>query len=213
MGHTSGTSKAAMNTEKAHIQKTLKMIQILLIGDSISEGYTPFVKDFFAGNADVHRPNENCGSTHLGLEKLDAWLGETRWDVIHFNWGLHDLRCVEENGEFVVIPTGIHFVPLTDYEENLRSLVGRLKQTGAKLIWCTSTPVPKGCFWRVENDEVRFNEVAARVMRDENIPVSHLHEAVSPRLLEFQKPNDVHFNVAGSAFMGKKVFEAIKRLI
>lgn len=188
------------------------MTQILLIGDSISEGYTPFVKNLFAGTAEVHRPNENCGSTQLGLERLDAWLGNTPWDIIHFNWGLHDLRHVDENGEFSVIAQGRHFVTLPDYEKNLRALVSRLKQTGAKLIWCSSTPVPSGCSWRAENDELRFNEVAASVMHTEKIPVNDLHEAVRSRLSEFQEVNDVHFNAAGSAFMGNEVFRAIRSL-
>lgn len=189
------------------------MTQILLIGDSISEGYTPFVKELFAGTAEVHRPNENCGSTQLGLEKLDLWLGKTPWDAIHFNWGLHDLRYVDENGDFSVIPRGRHFVPLPDYERNLMALVEKLKRTGAQLIWGTTTPVPKGCSWRIENDDQLFNQVAARVMHHENIPVNDLHKAISPRLNEFQEPNDVHFNSAGSAFMGKKVYIAVKDLI
>lgn len=189
------------------------MIRVLLIGDSISEGYAPLVKDLFRDVAEVHRPNENCGSTRLALDKLDIWLGETQWDVIHFNWGLHDLRYVDENGEFAVIPKGRHFVSLPDYEKNLRALAARLRRTGAKLIWCTSTPVPGGCSWRLENDEQQFNEAAARVMRDENIPVNDLHKAVSPRCDEFQEPNDVHFNCAGSAFLGREVFEAIRSLI
>lgn len=188
------------------------MIQILLIGDSISEGYTPFVKDLFGGIAEVHRPNENCGSTKLGLEKIDVWLGDTSWDIVHFNWGLHDLRYVNENGEFSVIPQGRYYVSLPDYEKNLRVLVGRLKKTGAKLIWCTTTPVPQGCSWRAENDEQRFNEIASQVMLDEGIPINDLHKAVSSRLAEFQEPNDVHFKLAGSEFLGRKVFEAINDL-
>ncbi len=188
-------------------------MQILLIGDSISEGYTPFVKDLFAGVAEVHRPNENCGSTHLALEKLDLWLGETQWNVIHFNWGLHDLRYVDENNEFAVIPKGRHFVRPPVYLKNLRVLVGRLRRTGAKLICATSTPVPEGCSWRLEKDERQFNEIAAMVMKEENIPVNDLHKAVSPRCDEFQEPNDVHFNRAGSAFLGRAVFEAIRNLI
>ena len=30
-----------------------------------------------------------------GLEKLKSWLGKGKWDVIHFNWGLHDLKYMD----------------------------------------------------------------------------------------------------------------------
>src|SRR5689334_21790630 len=66
--------------------------RILLIGDSISIGYTVTVRTMLAGKANVHRIPENGADTANGLKKLDAWLGDARWDVIHFNWGLHDLK-------------------------------------------------------------------------------------------------------------------------
>ena len=44
--------------------------------------------------------------------------------MIHFNWGLHDLRFMDD---------GKHQVAIEKYEQNLRELVGRLKRTGATL--------------------------------------------------------------------------------
>ncbi len=38
----------------------------------------------------VHRPPENCGDSARGVASLDKWLGAGKWDVIHFNFGLHD---------------------------------------------------------------------------------------------------------------------------
>src|SRR5688572_17205641 len=49
--------------------------RVLLIGDSISMGYTLDVRKLLAGKANVHRPAENCGTTARGIERLDAWLG------------------------------------------------------------------------------------------------------------------------------------------
>jgi len=54
-------------------------------------GYTLRVREFLKGVANVHRIPENGGSTRDGLQKLDRWLGTGKWDLIHFNWGLHDL--------------------------------------------------------------------------------------------------------------------------
>src|SRR5882757_3092673 len=76
----------------APIEDVAGLPRVLLIGDSISMGYTLPVRELLAGKANVHRVPENGGSTRTGLEKLDAWLGKGKWDVIHFNWGLHDLK-------------------------------------------------------------------------------------------------------------------------
>ena len=60
---------------------------VLIIGDSISIGYTSGVRDLLKGKANViHNPGNAQGTTH-GCKNLDAWLGDTKWDVIHFNWG------------------------------------------------------------------------------------------------------------------------------
>ena len=40
----------------------------------------------------VHRIPQNGGATEVGLEKMTAWLGKGKWDVIHFNFGLHDAK-------------------------------------------------------------------------------------------------------------------------
>jgi len=91
-----------------------------------------------AGKANVFRIPENGGDTAKGLQKLDGWLGDRKWDVIHFNWGLHDLKYVDDNGRKNL--SGKQLVPLHEYEKNLRELVERLKETGARLIWATTTP-------------------------------------------------------------------------
>ena len=64
---------------------------ILIIGDSISIGYTPYVQEMFQGRAEVVHHKGNAQHTGTGLEKIDEWLGNESWDLIHFNWGLWDL--------------------------------------------------------------------------------------------------------------------------
>src|SRR6266480_369829 len=53
-----------------------KLPRVLLIGDSISMGYTVPVQELLKGKANVHRVPENGGPTTNGLAKLKAWLGE-----------------------------------------------------------------------------------------------------------------------------------------
>jgi hypothetical protein len=170
--------------------------RVLLIGDSISVGYTIPVREALAGKANVHRPKDNCGPTIRGLEKLDEWLGKGRWDVIHFNFGLHDLRYIE----------GQHQVPIEQYEKNLRQITDRLKQTGAALVWCSTTPVPDGCEpGRKAGDEVAFNAVAKKTMDENHIPIDDLCSFARPRLKELQQPKNVHFTAEGSKVLAGQV--------
>jgi len=185
--------------------------RVLLIGDSISEGYTVPVQKLLSGKANVHRIPQNGGSTKTGIEKIEAWLGIGHWDVIHFNWGLHDLMFDPERQRE---PAEYEKDQLILYEKNLRALTSRLKATGAKLIWASSTPVPEEMSSprspSHRSGMVRvYNEVAARVMTENGVTIDDLYSSVAPVQTEMQKPHDVHFGGEGSEFLAGKVAEAI----
>lgn len=186
--------------------------RVLLIGDSISIGYTAPVRELLKGKANVHRIPTNGGPTTRGLTSLSAWLGTSKWDVIHFNWGLHDLKYVGATGDTLVAvgaPGSRPQVSMADYEANLRTLVGQLQATGARLLWCATTPVPAGAKGRTPGDEVRYNEVAARVMTAAGVPINDLYAHARTRLGEIQRPADVHFTDAGSRYLAEQVASAI----
>ena len=181
--------------------------RVLLLGDSISMGYTQPVRALLAGKANVHRPPTNCGATGVGLKGLANWLGDKKWDVIHFNFGLHDAKLPPEGG---------NHSPPDVYEKNLRELVKRLKSTGAKLIWATTTPVPNGGvisptrrFGSVDD----YNAIAKKVMTENGVAIDDLNAAIAPRVKELQQANDVHFNSAGSALLAKHVAVSIELAI
>ncbi len=50
-----------------------KLPRVLLIGDSVSRGYTLATRAARTGKANLHRAPENCGPTANGLKKLDVW--------------------------------------------------------------------------------------------------------------------------------------------
>jgi acyl-CoA thioesterase-1 len=181
--------------------------RVLLIGDSISIGYTLPTRELLKGKTNLHRIPANGGSTKDGLAKLDGWLGKEKWDVIHFNWGLHDLKHFKD-GKLDM--SGPQVTPPDEYEKNLRELVKKLKATGAKLIWATTTPVPEGSAGRAHADEIKYNAIAARVMKDEGIPANDLHELCLPKLSEWQLPQNVHFNADGYAGLAAKVAAEIE---
>ncbi len=188
----------------APIEDDASLPRVLLIGDSISIGYTLPVRRLLAGKANVHRIPANGGPTTNGLAEIDKWLGEGRWDVIHFNWGLHDLKVMSE---------GRRQVPLDEYGKNLRALVKRLKATGAKLLWASTTPVPEGKVNppRVPGDVPRYNEIAAKIMAESAIAVDDLYASAAPRLAEIQRPVNVHYTEAGYRVLAERVAAAIVR--
>ena len=131
----------------ALLAKAKTQPRILIIGDSISLGYTPHVKEMFQGRAEVVHHKGNAEHTGTGLEKIDEWLGDGNWDLIHFNWGLWDLcyRNPESKNQGNRDKVkGTLTTSLETYEANLETLVKRLKKTGAKLIWGNTSFVPDG---------------------------------------------------------------------
>ncbi len=190
-------------------------INVLLIGDSIMGGYFKGVQKELAKEANVVRHPGNAGDTRNGLKRLDEWLGDTKWDVIHFNWGLHDLchRHPEskEMGNRDKVRGAIS-VPLDEYEKNLEALVARLEKTGAKLIFATTTVVPEGEPGRHAGDELKYNAVALKVMERHGIPFNDLHSLSAEFTPDcFSKPGDVHFSGKGCGLLAKQVADAIRR--
>jgi hypothetical protein len=186
-----------------------KLPRVLLIGDSISIGYTLPVRELLQGKMNVHRPPTNCGHTAKGLKELDKWLGSGKWDVIHFNWGLHDLNFVDDKKQPTDSAEGRHVVPPEQYEKNLRELVARLKKSGAKLIWATITPVPDGIVGRKLGSEARYNEIAARVMKENGVAIDDLN-AIVKKDPAGQLPHNVHFSQQGSRELAKAVVASIE---
>ena len=54
-----------------------------------------------------------------------------------------------------------------------------------------------------------YNDVAARVMAENGVPIDDLNAYVTPVQEKMQKPHDVHFGGEGSEFLAKKVAEEI----
>ena len=165
--------------------------RVLLIGDSICGGYQKGVKKRLAGKAIVVKNEGNAQHTRTGLEKIDSWLGDQKWDVIHFNWGLWDIahRNPQSNnfGHLDKVD-GKLTTSIDEYEKNLRTLVARLKKTGAVLIWASTTPVPDGEPGRIKGDEVKYNAAAAKIMVENGIAIDDLHAEVI-RLGRPKRPN------------------------
>ena len=180
--------------------------RVLLIGDSISIGYTVTVREILDEAANVHRIPGNGTDTENGLNQIGAWLGEKPWDLIHFNFGLHDIKRIKD-GEMNV--SGIRIRSVGDYERNLIRILDHLKSTGARLIFATTTPVPDGANGRLPGDEIECNAIASGIMAKAGVSINDLHAFVAPLLTQAQTPQNVHFTEVGSRLLGKEVARVI----
>ena len=206
-------AKKAPNPSFAQITDVAGLPRVLLLGDSISIGYTLPTRARLAGKANVHRPAENCSDSGKGVRTIDKWLGAGKWDVIHFNFGLHDVKYLDEKGALVSPEKGKQVASVAEYEKNLRALVASLKKTGAKLIFATTTPVPAGSAGRVEHSEIPYNVAAIRVMKENGVAVDDLHAFVVARQDKIQLPKNVHFTNDGSAQLADAVVASIAPLL
>jgi len=201
-----------------------KLPNVLIIGDSISLGYTPLVRTMLQGKANVMHPMRpdgkmpvNCASTTQGLADLQKWLGNTKWAVIQFNWGLHDL-CYrnpeaktqgnrdKEHGKIQV--------PLAEYKVNLDKLATELRKTGARLIWASTTKVPDDEIGRFTGDERRYNDAAKEIMARHHIAIDDLYAlSVSmPGELSLG-PGNVHYTPEGYSRLARQVADSIERAL
>lgn len=192
--------------------------RVLILGDSISMGYGPFVINTLFDEAIVKRPGENCEGTTHGVKKIDQWLkiAGGRWDVIWFNFGLHDLKHVNSaTGNNSNNPDDPHQAAPEQYERQLREIVAALKTTGAELVFATTTPVPEGRVrpHRDAADVPLYNDVARRVMAENGVAVHDLYAFAHPRLDEIQKPVNVHFTAAGSRDLAGQVVDRIRAVL
>lgn len=192
-----------------------KLSRVMIIGDSISVGYTDGVRAELAGKANVYRAQGNAGPSSSGVKHVDEWItsGSGHWDVIHFNFGLHDLKLGTGGKDNRPYPTADgHQVPTDEYERNLRQIIAKLKRTGATLIWCSTTPIPLGKIDppRQPGDELTYNQIAQKVMIENGVLIDDLYAAALSRMPEIQLPANVHFTKDGSAVLAKHVAASIK---
>ena len=110
------------------------MIKVHLLGDSIRQGYSPYIKKELQATVVIYEPLENCRSSQHLLDKLPDYLAKEAIDLIHLNCGLHDIRRNRVSGEIAV--------PLASYEKNLEGIFSYIsKHFQCPVIWASTTPV------------------------------------------------------------------------
>ena len=185
---------------------------VLIIGDSISIGYTPFIKTALSPNVEVAHNPGNGGSTLRGMESMDKWLDNRDWDVILFNFGLHDMVHKDSSGKYDVV-NGTIAVPLKEYRKNLEAIADKLNETTAKVIFVSTTMVPEGASGRKTASVPAYNEVALKVMKKKNIQVVDLYQPSLEIHPNNSKPKDVHYTPKGYELLAEILVKEIKEAL
>lgn len=173
--------------------------KVLLIGDSITRGYYQSVADALKERAVVCRltTSKSLGDPAL-LDEVKLVVGQTTFDVIHFNNGMHGWGYTED-----------------EYAKAIPELVAVLRKTApkAKLMWGSTTPVrvaKKTEEIDPKTDRVKArNQAAAAVMAKEKIAVNDLF-AVADKV-ELFSSDGVHLTAKGSAALGERVADAVTK--
>ncbi len=130
---TLGTARGHENIEWSigyafHLTDDLRDLpRVLLVGDSICNAYQTGVREILEGRMNVsYWVSSYCVTSPNYLRFLTLYLEEARYDVVHFNNGLHSLGT-----------------PTDAYAEGMRAALEliRGKQPEAKIVWTTSTPL------------------------------------------------------------------------
>ncbi|MBT7958369.1 MAG: prolyl oligopeptidase family serine peptidase, partial [Akkermansiaceae bacterium] len=195
-----------------HAKKAaVSLPKVLIVGDSISGGYSKSLIKQLEGKAELVKlgavagyriqketfwhsrgtaKNLDFGSAKaciVDFERFEKHLSETKYAVIHFNFGLNDIFRGRK---------GAWHNPVDQYAKDLAKIVKLLKKNGAKVIWASTTPIPANAPHNPEGDEIIYNAAAAKVMKANNVPINDLHSLVTSwdGYAEWKKGNDVHFS-------------------
>ena len=190
--------------------------RVLIIGDSISIGYTTMVRKNLAGKANVHRVDGNCRWSAYGDEQMNTWLGDGNWDVIHFNFGLWDWYGWSQDEKSTP----------ESYAKSLESIATKMKAKtnkannanggkGAKLIFATTTPPCAGPEKKVKiivsNERAKqFRDAALAVMKKHGVEINDLYGLIDKKRVQYlQGPDNVHYHNEGKELQAKQVAEVI----
>ncbi|APF27278.1 GDSL-like Lipase/Acylhydrolase family protein [Clostridium sporogenes] len=177
---------------------------ILLIGDSISLGYTPYLKEEIKSKYNLCRVGNiersllnleapeysNCGDSTQVINILKNEVKASNYyDILLINCGLHDIRRTRETFEIQV--------PIESYKENLIQILNLSNMISDKVMWITTTPVIDSIhnnraagYLRYNSDVIQCNEVAKTVFKEENL--IDLYDYVDKKNLH-QYNDHVHF--------------------
>lgn len=189
------------------------MKKILLIGDSIRQGYDKYIKMMFDGVAEVYYPAENCRFSTYIVRSLHEWKDKLACgddvDLIHWNAGLwDDLRLLD----------GEPLVTLEDYARNVERIYSLMELLfpKAKIIFATSTPVQEELFTtckRYNAETERYNAEAVRISLAHGASINDLYATVKDMPKSYYSDLTHLYTKDGTALVTEQVRRSIESVL
>jgi lysophospholipase L1-like esterase len=187
----------------SHADET-NLPRVLLIGDSITRAYYPEVEKRLAGKAYVGRLASSAFiSDPILREQIKMVLGQYRFEVIHFNNGMHGWQHTE-----------------AEYAAALPIFLKTIREgaPNAKLIWANTTPLKVSPNLTADNQTQATDEridarnaIAFKFMQGQGITAEDLNAPMRDHP-EFHSDN-VHFNDDGIAIQAEEVARDVEGLL
>lgn len=177
--------------------------RVLLIGDSITRAYDPAVEQRLAGKAYVARLATSAFlSDPMLLKQVEMLLDSMKFDVIHFNNGMHGWQHSE-----------------AEYRQAFPEFLATIQKHAphAKLIWATttplrvSTPINPGEAQPSDERIAARNAIAREFVAAQNIAIDDLNALMAGHP-EYHSDN-IHFNEQGIALQADQVAAAIEKVL
>jgi lysophospholipase L1-like esterase len=184
----------------SHANET-NLPRVLLIGDSITRDYYPGVEKHLAGKAYVARLATSCfASDPVLLQEIALVLDNTKFDIIHFNNGMHGWQHNE-----------------AEYRAAFSKIVETIRGHAphAKLVWATTTSLkvsePKSPAEASDERIAERNAIGLECINGRHIAVDDLNALVRGHP-EYHSDN-VHFNAEGIRLEAAQVAASIEPLL
>ena len=188
------------------------MKKIVLIGDSIRQGYDKYVKMAFQGVADVYYPDANCRFTTHILRHLLDWKEKMGCgddvDAVHWN------ACLWDN---LILPDGKNHVPIEMYAENVARICNMIEILfpKAKIIYATATPCNEEFFKtykykRTNADTELYNRVACDIVRDRGGEIDDIYAVLKDSFLPLQSDQTHYYTKEGTRVIAGQVIRSLE---
>jgi hypothetical protein len=178
--------------------------RVLLIGDSIARDYYPEVEKRLAGKAFVARlATSRFIADPVLLKEIELVLNQAKFDVIHFNNGMHGWQHSE-----------------VEYRQAFPKFLDTIRSNAsqARLIWAATTPLRDGkgvtSDTRAEYSDERIvarNAIASEIVTARTIPTNDLNAALRGHP-EYHSDN-VHFNKQGIKIQAAQVSAEVEKIL
>lgn len=174
----------------------------LFVGDSVTRGYYSTAEQILSPTAACARlATSRFVSDPVYHQELALVLNQYRFQVIHFNNGLHGWDFSE-----------------ADYADGLQRTIEVLRRLapGAALVWAHSTPIRRsGDLTNFDPRHARIverNRLASVIMADLGIPVDDLFTSALNQLSWFSN-DGIHYTTEGCARLGEQAAASVMPLL